>query len=113
MSVEGLEVGARVGVYPHEQGILQRLIIDIAASVDLEPAARTDALEDALDYDRIADICRAVVGAQHHRLIETVAVRIASEVKAAFPERVSEVEVRVQKPGAVPGARTVAVTVRR
>lgn len=111
--VEGLELGARVGVYPHEYGILQRLVIDVRVTTDLFAAGESDALEDALDYDRIAAICRSVCGRDHHRLIEKIAGDIAKEVKVGFEGRVGEVQVRVAKPGAVPDARTVAVTVRR
>lgn len=113
VSVEGLEVGARVGVYDFEKGILQRLVIDVHVDCDLAPAGHSDALEDALDYDGIAAICRTVVGRQHHQLIETIAESIAREVKATLGARSSGVEVRVAKPGAVPDARSVAVRVRR
>lgn len=113
MHLEGLEVGAPIGVYDFEKGVLQRLVIDVVAHTDLRAAAASDALEDALDYDRIAGICREVAGARHHQLIEAVAETIAARVRVSFPEQVSAVEVRVAKPGAVPDAQTVAVRIRR
>lgn len=113
ISVEELEVGARIGVYDFEKGILQKLVIDVRAACDVRPAAASDALEDSLDYDKISRICRDVCTRQHHDLIETVAEKIAASVKESFQGRVSGVEVRVAKPGAVPDARTVAVHIRR
>lgn len=113
VSVEGLEVGARVGVYDFEKGILQRLVIDVSVDCDVAPAAASDALADAVDYDRISAICRAVCTRRHHELIETIAENIAQEVRGALGARIQGVEVRVAKPGAVPDARTVAVRIRR
>lgn len=111
--LEGLEVGASIGVYDHERGVLQRLVVDVVAECDLARAAQTDALEDSLDYDGIAAICRAVATERHHQLIETVAETIAARVGARFAGRVDAVRVRVAKPGAVPDAATVAVQLRR
>ena len=111
--VEGLEVGAYVGVYAFEKGILQRLVIDVGVECDTRAAGASDALEDSLDYDRIAALCREVCTAEHHQLIETVADKIAAGVRETFGSRVSGVSIRVAKPGAVPDARTVAVQIHR
>jgi dihydropteroate synthase len=54
-----------------------------------------------------------VIASQHHRLIETIADRIASEVLAKFARWIDRVKVRVAKPGAVPDAATVAVEVEK
>ncbi len=113
VAVEGLELAAEVGVYAHERGVKQRLVVDVRCAVDLEAAARSDQLEDALDYDRIAGICRDVAAERHHQLIEAIAGKIADRVRREFGSRVGGVEVRVAKPGAVPDAATVAVEVRR
>jgi dihydroneopterin aldolase len=86
ITLEGLFVQAGIGVYPHEHG----------ASVD---------------YDALARLCREVARSQHHDLIETVAEKIADRV-LALP-RVARVRVRVEKPGAVPDARAVAVELTR
>ena len=113
VSLEGLEVGASVGVYPHEQGILQRLIIGVHAECDLSTAGTTDALEHAIDYDGLAAVCREVCGRGHHRLIEAIAEEIAGMLRERYGPRLGSIEVRVEKPGAVPDARSVAVCIRR
>lgn len=111
--VEGLAVDAEVGVYAHEHGIRQRLVIDLALETDIAAAAAQDALSLAIDYDRVAAAARAVVASQHHALIETIAERIAARVLGEAGPRVRRVFVRVAKPGAVPDARTVAVEIWR
>ncbi|NJK89860.1 MAG: dihydroneopterin aldolase, partial [Myxococcales bacterium] len=82
--VEGLVLEGSVGVYDHEQGILQRLEIDITAHIDLVEAGLTDRLEAALDYDLIASTCREVVAEKHHALIESIAERIAERSSIAI-----------------------------
>lgn len=111
--LEGLEVGAPIGVYAHERGVLQRLVFDVVVRCDLSAAGASDALEDGIDYDELAAICRDVATSRHHQLIEAVAEEVAAEVKARFAPRVRAVEIRVAKPGAVPDAATVAVVIRR
>ena len=113
ISVEGLEVGAPIGVYDFEKGILQRLVIDVSVGCDIRSAAKSDSLQDALDYDRLASICRGICTEQHHQLIETIAEKIAAQILSEYGAKISEVSVRVAKPGAVPDAKTVAARIVR
>lgn len=113
MRIEGLEVDAPIGVYAHEKGVLQKLIIDLALETDLERAAKSDALEHAIDYDRLAAIAKKSATEKHHALIETVAQKIAERVLAELGEQVSAVFVRVAKPSAVQGAKCAAVELWR
>lgn len=110
--LEGLEVPAPIGVYAHEHGVLQKLVIDLILEADQSKAAATDDLQHATDYDRLAAIARELCASQHHALIEAVAEKIARRVLADFPAATA-VFVRVAKPGAVPDARTVAVELWR
>lgn len=109
--LEGLELQAPIGVYGHERGVTQRLVISVSVELDLRSSAASDRLSDTVDYDGLAEICRTVVAARHHDLIETVAEGIATQI---LRESVAEaVEVRVEKPGAVRDCRTAAVEIRR
>lgn len=110
--LEGLEVEAVVGVYPHEHLAPQRLVLDVSVETDTREAGLSDALGHTVDYDQIARICRAVAGERLH-LIEALAERVAAKVLALDASRVQRVWVRVAKPQAVPGARTVAVEIER
>lgn len=110
--LEGLQVMGRVGVYPFEHGIDQRLVLSVRADLDLTKAGRTDDLQHALDYDGLAQACRDVVAARHHRLIEAIAHEVLDRLLETHPA-VDRVWVRVEKPGAVPDAATVAVEMER
>lgn len=111
VSIEGLSVETIIGVYDWEKEKKQQLVLDIQMSWDNQRAATTDNIDDALDYALVSERVSAWVMEKPRQLIETVAEGVASLILNEFG--VQNVEVRVAKPGAVPNAKTVAVSVRR
>ena len=96
--VRGLEVAAGIGVYDHEQGRLQRLIIDV--TLDLTPAP-IERLSDTINYETVAEAARAIVAEGHVGLVETFAERLA--LAMLEDARVRRCAVRIEKPGALGG----------
>jgi 7,8-dihydroneopterin aldolase/epimerase/oxygenase len=107
----GLRVEAEVGVFAHERGLRRPLDIDMAVTLDPSVRPTEDKLAETLDYDALAAAARAVVADAHIHLVETVAEQIADRLLA--DPRVVSVKVRVEKPGAVAGARTAGVEIER
>ena len=97
--VRGLEVAAGIGVHDHEQGRLQRLVIDV--SLELTPAT-IERLADTINYETVAEAARAIVAEGHVGLVETFAERLALAMLA--DTRVRRCTVRIEKPGALDGA---------
>lgn len=95
VTVTGLQVAAEIGVYAHEHGVTQMLVVDVIVTVT---PPETDTLSASLDYQRIADHAQAL-GYQRIGLIETYARRLAEKCLAHSAAR--RVEVRVAKPGAL------------
>lgn len=93
--VTGLQIAAEIGVYAHEHGVTQRLVVDVIVTVT---PPETDTLSASLDYQRIADDAQAL-GRERIGLIETYARRLAEKCLAHPAAR--RVEVRVAKPGAL------------
>ena len=111
ISIEGLEIRCIVGAWDWERKITRKLVVDLELYTDIAAAAASDALEDAVNYAAVAERVTAFVVDAEATLIERLADGIAALVLDAFD--VAGVRVRVAKPGAVPGARTVAVSVER
>jgi dihydroneopterin aldolase len=108
--IRNLEVLAHIGVYGHEQGKLQPVRINVDLAVE-DTAALEDKLDRVVDYAAIADKIRAIVGAGHINLAETLAERIAT---ACFEDgRVKTARVRVEKLHALPGAESGGVEIER
>jgi dihydroneopterin aldolase len=113
ITLTGLRVTGRHGVFEHERRDGQDFLVDITVWIDLDRAAETDELSDTVDYGELAERAAAIVAGPPRNLIETVAAEIAADVMR--DARAHAVEVTVHKPSApIPLSFTdVAVTARR
>lgn len=106
-----LSTEAVIGIFDWERGIKQRIEIDLELSLDLTAAAKSDTIDDTLNYKSVAKRVLAFVGESRFQLVETLAERIAGLVLAEFP--VAKVHVTVHKPGAIRNSRDVGVIIER
>jgi 7,8-dihydroneopterin aldolase/epimerase/oxygenase len=112
--ITGLSLHAYHGVMAYESKVGQTFTIDLALTIDLAAAARSDKVMDTVSYDKVVDCVSNAFCAQRYRLIEAAAGRVADAVLAAFP-RVKSIEMTIHKPHA-PIAATfsdVGVTLTR
>jgi dihydroneopterin aldolase len=91
--VTGLKVQAEIGVYRHEIGRVQPLIIDVELDVPTAGAAR---LSETLNYETILQAAQDIAHGGHIELVETFAERLAHACLA--DPRVTRARVRVEKP---------------
>jgi len=91
--VTGLQVQAEIGVYKHEIGRVQPLVVDVELDV---PTAGAEKLADTLNYEDVLHAARAVAEEGHIELVETFAERLARACLA--DPRVTRARVRVEKP---------------
>ncbi|HEY8005055.1 MAG TPA: dihydroneopterin aldolase [Phenylobacterium sp.] len=91
--VAGLKVQAEIGVYRHEIGRVQPLVVDVELDV---PTAGADRLSETLNYETILNSAREIAGGGHIELVETFAERLAQACLA--DGRVTRARVRVEKP---------------
>ena len=106
-----LRVETIVGVWDWERKIRQTVSIDLEMAADIRRAAASDSLDDTLNYKLVAKRVQQFVADSSFQLVETLAENIAEVVLNDFD--VPWVEVRVNKPGAIRGARDVGVKIRR
>jgi dihydroneopterin aldolase len=91
--VTGLKVQAEIGVYRHEIGRVQPLVLDVELDV---PTAGAGRLSETLNYETILEAAREIAGGGHIELVETFAERLAHACLA--DARVTRARVRVEKP---------------
>ena len=106
-----LRIKTIVGIWDWERRIRQTVSIDLEMGADIRKAARTDRIEDALDYKQIAKRVQQFVEDSSYQLVESLAENIATVVLKEFD--VPWIAVRVNKPGAIRGSRDVGVIIRR
>jgi dihydroneopterin aldolase len=91
--VTGLKVQAQIGVYRHEIGRVQPLIVDVELDV---PTTDSDRLAETVNYETILQAAQQLAAEGHIDLVETFAHRLAGRCLA--DPRVSRARVRIEKP---------------
>jgi dihydroneopterin aldolase len=105
--VTGLKVDAQIGVYRHERGRAQPLVVDVELDV---PTAGAERLAETVNYETIATAARRIADEGHIGLVETFAERLARACLA--DPRVTRARVRVEKPAALaPVAQAAGVEI--
>jgi dihydroneopterin aldolase len=106
-----LRVETIVGIWDWERKIRQTVSIDLEMGADIRRAAETDSIDDTLNYKDVAKRVRQFVADSEFQLVETMAEKVAEVVLAEF--ELPWIDVRINKPGAIRGARDVGVHIRR
>lgn len=91
----GMQFYAYHGCFEEEQRIGNRFVVNFWAEADLSLPARTDNIEDALNYQEVYNIIRSQMAIKSH-LLENVARRILDAVKERFPY-IENAQVQIDK----------------
>ena len=113
LAVRGIEAFGHHGVFEAERRDGQVFLVDLVLSLDTRAAARTDDLQETVDYGSLVAKVKGAVESDPVDLIETLADRLA-DVCLEDP-RVHRAEVTVHKPDAPIEATfsDVALTISR
>ena len=111
--IEGIDLQAFVGIYPHEHEMRQPLVIDLALYLSLKEAGLNEDISMTLDYDEVVQLTHRIVEERHYKLVETLAETIASRMKEAFSPKLEKIRVRVAKPRALLQVRGVLIEIER
>lgn len=109
--LKDLKVETVIGIWGWERQIRQTVVINLEMAADIRRAAKTDSVEDTLNYKAVAKRLQQFVADSEFQLVETLAERIADIVVNEF--NVPWVRVEVSKPGAIRGSRDVGVRIER
>ena len=109
--IRDLRVEALIGIHRRERHVQQTLSIDLDIGLPGREVFASDKVADTIDYEQVALRIKALAAAQHYRLVETVADRIAALLTADFGA--PWVKVSVAKIGILPNAKFVGVTIER
>ncbi len=110
--LKGLQVDCIIGIYEHERRTRQAVVMDIDLDYDFAAATRSEAIGDAVDYDRVASGVTALAQRREFQLIETMAEETAAMLLAELTQ-VQRVRLEIRKLAAVPAAASSFVRVDR
>ena len=109
--IDALRVDTVIGVYDWERRIRQPVVVGLEMGADVARAAASDDVADALDYKAVSKRVQQFVGESSFFLVETLTERIAALVLDEF--HVPWVRVRLNKVGALRGAKGVGIVIER
>ena len=106
-----MKVDTVIGIWDWESKIRQTVVIDLDMAADIRKAAASDSIEDTLNYKSVAKRVRKYVEETRFNLVETLAERVGEIVTQEFG--VPWVRVKVNKAGAIRGAKDVGIIIER
>jgi FolB domain-containing protein len=110
--INDLLVQGIVGIKPDERENAQDVLINATLWADTRPAAASDDIADAVDYRSVTKAMIQYATTHKPYLVERLAAELAQVCLGADP-RIAEVEISVEKPGALRFARSAGVVIRR
>lgn len=109
--IQNLRAMGILGIHDWERVTPREILINAELHTDTKPAARTDDISDCVNYSEMAKKLRTHAEGAARMTVEA----LANDLAALCLENplVTRVILRVDKPGAVPEAQSVAVEVDR
>jgi dihydroneopterin aldolase len=109
--LRGLSAQCIIGFIDWERRTPQTLLIDLEIPCDCARAARSDSVEDTIDYKRVAKRVLGWLPTTQYHLVETLAQNLALLLLSEFP--IDWIRVSINKPGAIRDSRDVGVSIER
>lgn len=109
--ISDLRIDTVVGIYEWERRIRQTIILDVEMSADIRKAAASDDIQDTLNYKAVCKRLIDFVQASEFELVETLVEACAGLIMDEFS--VSWVRLKLNKTGALRGARDVGIIIER
>jgi dihydroneopterin aldolase len=99
-----LEFEGRHGATAVERRSTRKFEVDVELDAEVSAAERSDRLAETVDYSRVAEVIVGLGTGEPHKLLESLARRMAEAVNARFPA-VSRVRLELRKlnPPTCPG----------
>ncbi len=109
--IKKLRIDTIIGIYDWERQVRQTVSLDLQMAHDNTPAGASDDIADALDYKAVSKRLIEFVEGSGFGLVEALAEHCARIVMEEF--NVPWVRLKLHKPGAVRGAKSVGVEIER
>jgi dihydroneopterin aldolase/D-erythro-7,8-dihydroneopterin triphosphate epimerase len=110
--IRDLLVSGILGINADERVNPQGILVNATLWADTRPAAGSDDIDDAVNYRTITKQLIAHIEHGEPMLVERLAAELV-EICFESDERVTAVELTVEKPGALRHARSVGITINR
>jgi dihydroneopterin aldolase/D-erythro-7,8-dihydroneopterin triphosphate epimerase len=110
--IKDLSVSGILGIKPDERVNEQEILVNAVLWVDTRPAAASDDIADAINYRTVAKALIAHIQQGKPMLVERLVQELV-DICFDLEPRISRVEMKVEKPGALRHARSVGISITR
>ncbi len=109
--LRGLQIETIIGIYDWERETKQTVVLDIEMSTSIKKAAKSDSIDDALDYKAVSKRIISFVEESNFFLVESLSEEIAGIILSEFS--VPWLRLTLNKKGAIRGASDVGIIIER
>lgn len=109
--IRELKIDCVIGVWDWERKIKQRVLIDLDMAFNIDKAAKSDKLEDTLDYKAVSKRLQQAVGDSSFQLLESLAEFVSQILLEEFS--IPWIRLRLNKKSALSNAEDVGVIIER
>jgi dihydroneopterin aldolase len=109
IQIEGMEFYSFHGHFKEEQIVGNRFTVDLTIETDMDKAANSDNLRDAVNYQHVYEVVKMQMEQKSH-LLENIAGRILEALFAEM-EGIKKATVKVSKMNPSMGGKTNSVSV--
>lgn len=94
-----------IGMEPYERIVPQDILVDLKVTIDLQKISETNDIASSVNYVKLADLAAKEAREGEYLFIDVLAQEILRQVFADYPQ-VEEAFIRIQKPAAIPDAKS-------
>lgn len=109
--INELRIETVIGIFDWERQIKQTVVLDMELATDISKAAESDHIDDTIDYKTLTKTVITFVEESEFQLVEKLAEQVCELVRKEFS--VPWMRLRLNKPGALRGARDVGILIER
>lgn len=110
--IKDLSIPGIIGINPDERINKQEVLVNAVLWADTRPGAATDDIDDAVNYRTVTKALIAHIEEGKPMLVERLVQELV-DICFAMEPRIKQVEMTVEKPGALRHARSVGITIQR
>ncbi|MEK9650281.1 MAG: dihydroneopterin aldolase [Gammaproteobacteria bacterium] len=109
--IKDLRAQTIIGIFDWEREVRQEIKMDFEFDFCCLKAAKSDNIQDALDYKKITKKVITFVENSKFKLIEALGENVIKLIKKDFPDL--KITLTISKPGALRGAQDVGIILTR
>ncbi len=109
--IQGLTLYSLIGVYDFERVEKQRIVLDLELETNLAIAAKTDNVNDTLDYGKLSLRLEEIANNSEFKLLEALADAMLNMIFSEFKPK--HVRMVMHKPDILSNTKSVGIIIER